>query len=64
MHAAYVEAALVIKQFNLRRAENMLLREGVPQAVIARVLLVGEPLRKATRQFGRNNSAVEYWLSS
>jgi len=45
VHAAYVNAALVIKQFDLRQAENMLLREGVPRKVIARILLVGHPYR-------------------
>lgn len=45
VHAAYVNAASVIKQFDLRRAENLLLREGVPREVIARVLLTGFPVR-------------------
>lgn len=49
MHAAYVNAASVIKQFDLRRAENLLLQEGVPREVIARVSLAGFPVR-ATAQ--------------
>jgi hypothetical protein len=58
VHAAYVNAALVIKLFDLRQAENLLLREGVPREVIARVLLVGQPTRNITpssweQQFSR-----------
>jgi len=48
VHAAYVDAALVIAQFDLRRAENLLLREGIPRKLIARVLLVGKPFRNGT----------------
>jgi hypothetical protein len=48
VHAAYVNAALVIKQFDLRQAENMLIREGVRREVIARVLLIGNPTRSVT----------------
>jgi hypothetical protein len=48
VHAAYVNAALIIKQFDLRRAENMLIREGVPREVIARVILIGNPTRNVT----------------
>jgi hypothetical protein len=46
VHAAYVNAALVIKQFDLRQAENMLIREGLPREVIARALLFGNPTRR------------------
>jgi len=58
VHAAYVNAASIIKQFDLRRAENLLLREGIPREVIARVLLVGHPTRATvpaswTQQFNR-----------
>lgn len=49
VQAAYVNAALVIKQFDLRQAENMLLREGVSHEVIARVLLTGQPLRHVSQ---------------
>ena len=45
VHAAYVNAALVIAQYNLRQAENLLVREGVPREVIVRVLLVGQRIR-------------------
>lgn len=48
VRAAYVNAALVIKECDKRRAENMLLRENVPRAVIARVLLTGQPVRRVT----------------
>jgi hypothetical protein len=58
VHAAYVNAALVVKQYDLRRAEQLLLREGVPRHVISRVLLVGQPCRHITpstwaQQFSR-----------
>lgn len=46
VHAAYVNAALAIKQFDLRRAENLLVREGVPRKVIGRILLADQPCRR------------------
>lgn len=40
VHAAYVSAAIKIKdELGVRRAEEFLIREGVPRSVIARVLL-------------------------
>ena len=48
IHAAYINAALVVAQYDLRRAENLLLREGIPREVIARVLLVGQRFRNVT----------------
>jgi len=36
LYAAYVNAASIIKQFDRRRAENLLLREGMLREVIAR----------------------------
>lgn len=48
VYAAYVNAALVIRTFDLRQAENLLLREGVPRKVIARVVLAGQPCRNVT----------------
>lgn len=61
VHAAYVNAALVIKQFDARQAESLRLWEGVPRAVIERVLLGGQPLRPMTpaswtQQFGGESS--------
>ncbi len=38
--AAYVDAAITLRErLGLRRAEEFLLREGVPMSVIARVLI-------------------------
>jgi hypothetical protein len=47
MHAAYIDAALIIKQFDFGRAEDMRIRERIPQ-VIGRVLLIGNPTRNVT----------------
>lgn len=46
VYAAYVEAAIRLSSLTtLRQAENMLIREGVPMKVIARVLLSKGPYR-------------------
>jgi len=46
VHAAYVEAAIRLSTLTTpRQAENMLIREGVPKEVIARVLLQKGPHR-------------------
>jgi len=46
VQAAYVEAAIrLVTLTSLRRAEDMLRREGLPMAVIARVLLQKGPHR-------------------
>lgn len=46
VHAAYVEAAIRVSALSsVRRAEDMLIREGVPRKVIARVLLQKGPYR-------------------
>ena len=58
VYAAFVNAARVIKQFDRRRAENLLLREGVPQEVIARVVLTGSRLGLRSKPVGRNSSFV------
>ncbi|MBQ5946859.1 hypothetical protein [Massilia sp. ST3] len=45
--AAYVNAALtILKRGAVRRAESMLAQEGVPAAVISRVLFDGGPCRR------------------
>lgn len=50
VHAAYVSAAITIKnELGLRRAEEFLVREGVPRSVIARVLLTGGPYRASSK---------------
>lgn len=49
VHAAYVNAALtVFEHVDLRHAEDMLQRAGVPAMVIARVLLTDGPHRART----------------
>ena len=45
VRAAYVNAALTIAQFSVRRAENMMLSVGVSREVITRTLLIGQPIR-------------------
>lgn len=46
VHAAYVNAAIRLRRFlGAERVEAMLLHEGVPKDVIARVLLVDSPHR-------------------
>jgi hypothetical protein len=46
VHAAYVEAAIRLTTLtSVRQAEDMLIREGVPREVIARVLLLKGPYR-------------------
>lgn len=53
-HAAYVEAAIKLSATtSVRQAEDMLIREGVPRNVIARVLLIKGPYR------ARLNTKVE-----